>query len=61
MLVTISGLSPEGIHASDYIRAKTRRHLRELLYPAKSRRYLGLEVSDLAVIISNNMLMKSKR
>ena len=58
MLVTLSGLSPEGICASDYIRAKTRRHLCELLYPAKSRRHLGLEVSDLAVIISINTLIK---
>ncbi|KHG26662.1 hypothetical protein F383_02636 [Gossypium arboreum] len=61
MLVTISGLSPKGIHASDYIRAKTRRHLCELLYPAKSRRYLGLEASNLAVIISINTLIKYKR
>ena len=61
MLVIISGLSPEGICASCYIRAKTRGHLCELLYPAKSRRYLGLEVSDLAVIISINTLIKYKQ
>ena len=29
----ISGLSPEGFYASDYIRTKIRRHLCELLYP----------------------------
>ncbi|KHG23778.1 hypothetical protein F383_28609 [Gossypium arboreum] len=58
MLVIISGLRPEGICASCYIRAKTRRHLCELLYPGNFRRYLGLEVSDLAVIISINMLIK---
>ncbi|KHG22528.1 Membrane protein [Gossypium arboreum] len=53
----ISGLSPEGIHASDYNRAKTRRHLCKLLYPAKSRRYLdfcssaiGLGIVEVQVI-----------
>ena len=57
MILTIFGLSPEGICASYYIRAKSRRHLCELLYPAKSRRYLGLEMSDLAVITSINTLI----
>ncbi|KHG20753.1 hypothetical protein F383_27870 [Gossypium arboreum] len=33
MLVIIAGQRPEGICVSCYIRAKTRRHLCELLYP----------------------------
>ncbi|KHG29397.1 hypothetical protein F383_12301 [Gossypium arboreum] len=33
MLMIISGLRPEGIRASCYIRAKTRRHLYKLPNP----------------------------
>ncbi|KHG30346.1 SCL-interrupting protein [Gossypium arboreum] len=38
--VTKPGLSPEGIRASHYNRASSRRHLSESLYPVKFRRYV---------------------
>ena len=74
MRVTISGLSAEGICARYYIRAKSRRHLCELLYPgyvpkvfervavsSSIPKVLGLGMSDLAVIVSINMLVKSQQ
>ena len=47
--VTKSGLSSEGICASYYNRAMSRRHLNEELYPVKFRRYVILVMNELAV------------